>query len=205
MNPRIGLYVVAVIAVVLSFAGLYTLAIACSFIWWLAILVPVLIDAGAATASIVWLGGDHPDRARQFARAQTLTLLAVSVLGNALSHALDAYALRPHWGVVVLVGSLAPATLASTMHLLSLVAREKREPEVEMVVEPIPSDIPPHPIALPESPDHLPEPPDPREEAARELVASGAGRTRLVKELGLSEYEARQIVSASRRNGKVVA
>ncbi len=96
------LAVVATAAAVLSFAALRDLALLCGFSRGLAWLLPVVVDAGAAAGSLVWLGGSAPVRARRFARALALVLLGSSVAANALSHGLAAYGMRPAWWVVVL-------------------------------------------------------------------------------------------------------
>ena len=49
------LAVVAAAAAVLSFAALRDLALLCGFSPWLAWLLPVVIDAGAAAGSLAWL------------------------------------------------------------------------------------------------------------------------------------------------------
>ena len=76
---------------------------------------PVVIDAGAAAGSLVWLGGWAADSARRFARALALALLVLSVAANALGHGLAAYALAPSWWVVVVVSAVAPAVLGAVV------------------------------------------------------------------------------------------
>ena len=51
------LAVVAAAAAVLSFSALRDLALLCGFAAELAWLLPVVVDAGAAAGSLVWLGG----------------------------------------------------------------------------------------------------------------------------------------------------
>src|SRR3954451_9391612 len=81
-RARNALYIllglVAVAAAVLSFAALRDLALLCGFSPRLAWLLPVVVDAGAAAGSIVWLGGSVAHSARTFARALALSLLALS-------------------------------------------------------------------------------------------------------------------------------
>lgn len=126
MNQRTILYgllgVVATAAAVLSFAALRDLAVTCGFAPQLAWLLPVVIDAGAAAGSLAWLGSAAPT-ARTYGRTLALLLLASSVGGNALGHGLAAYAVRPHWGVVVAVSAIAPAVLGALVHLVVLVGR----------------------------------------------------------------------------------
>ena len=117
------LFVVATAAAVLSFAALRDLAALCGFTRGLAPLLPIVVDAGAAAGSLVWLGAWAAQPARRFARALALILLASSVAANALSHGLAAYGARPHWTVVVLVSGVAPAVLGAVVHLAVLAAR----------------------------------------------------------------------------------
>ena len=57
------LAVVAAAAAVLSFSALRDLAQLCGFAPELAWLLPVVVDAGAAAGSLVWLGGRAHERA----------------------------------------------------------------------------------------------------------------------------------------------
>lgn len=114
---------VSVAAATMSFASLRSLAIVCGFHPWLAPLLPVVVDAGAAAASIVWLGRWAEDSARGYGRTLALILLAGSVAGNALGHGLAAYSARPHWLVVVGVSAIAPTVLGALVHLVVLVGR----------------------------------------------------------------------------------
>jgi hypothetical protein len=87
------LTVVAGAAAMLSFAALRDLALLCGFTSALAWLLPVVVDAGAASGSLVWLGPATGTAARVFARRLALGLLGLSVAANALGHGLAAYAL----------------------------------------------------------------------------------------------------------------
>jgi len=122
--PRVlmwaGLLTVAGAAAIMSFAALRDLAALCGFGSALAPLLPVTVDAGAAVASLVWLGRWAPDPARRYARGLALALLGGSVAGNALGHGLAAYGARPHWLVVVAVSAVAPAVLGAVVHLAVL-------------------------------------------------------------------------------------
>jgi hypothetical protein len=127
MNARVVLsgllLVVAAAAAVLSFAALRDLALLCGFAPTLAWLLPVVVDAGAAAGSLVWLGGWAAGPARRFARALALALLGSSVAANALGHGLAAFRLAPAWWVVVIVSAVAPAVLGAVVHLAVLVGR----------------------------------------------------------------------------------
>lgn len=165
--------VVAAAAAVLSFAALRDLAAVCGFGAQLAWLLPVVVDAGAAAGSLVWLGGTTARAARVFARALALGLLGLSVAANALGHGLAAFALSPPWWVVVIVSAIAPAVLGAVVHLAVLVGR------------------------------HTDPVPDTDEQAAdadrvTALIAEGAGRRRLSREPDITEHEARQLLARNR-------
>ncbi len=177
--------VVAGAAAVLSFAALRDLARVCGFTPALAWLLPVVVDAGAAAGSLVWLGGTATEPARRFARALALTLLALSVAANALGHGLATFSIAPAWWVIVIVSAIAPAVLGAVVHLAVLVGR-------------------PHPTPDPSVPTSRTESPEPPsrtgDERVRELIAAGAGRRRLSRELDITEYEARQLLDGARLN-----
>jgi hypothetical protein len=199
MNSRAWLLtmlaVVAAAAAVLSFAALRDLAQQCGFDPRLAWLLPVVVDAGAAAGSMVWLGTSAAQSARNFARGLALGLLVLSVIANALGHALEAYRLDPAWWVVVAVSGVAPAVLGAVVHLAVLVSRASAA-----VVEPPPIDqadlhdqgLSWWDVAPPVS-DAAPA------DRASVLIAEGIGRRRLAKELGVTEHEARQLLAASRQ------
>ncbi|MEU7813878.1 DUF2637 domain-containing protein [Pseudonocardia sp. NPDC049154] len=192
------LLVVAVAAAVLSFAALRDLARMCGFAVWLAWLLPVVVDAGAAAGSLVWLGGWAADTARRFARALALCLLALSVAANALGHGLEAYGLEPPWWVVVVVSAIAPAVLGAVVHLAVLVGRVKPAPPVELADDDF-ADLGDEPLSpWWESAPPVSEPS--RYDRAEALIASGIGRRRLARELGVTEHEARQLLASSRRD-----
>lgn len=189
----VGLLVVAGAAAVLSFDSLRSLALVCGFARPLAWLLPVTIDAGAAVASLVWLGRWAPGSARRFARWLALALLGGSVVGNALGHGLAAYSARPHWLVVVAVSAVAPAVLGAVVHLAVLATHDRANES--------PGDLDtedaehPAPVAAVNDRTH-----DRADDRAGELIAAGAGRRRLSRELSISEHEARALLTRS-RNG----
>lgn len=194
--------IVAAAAAVLSFAALRDLALVCGFTPSLAWLLPVVVDAGAAAGSIVWLGGRVSERARRFARALALTLLVLSVAANALGHGLEAFRLAPAWWVVVIVSAVAPAVLGAVVHLAVLVGRvDPAEAEVD---EPIPYALTREVYALDALDEHGTSrrwddpPPAGDDDRAAALIAAGAGRRRLSRELGISEYEARRLLERAR-------
>ena len=206
--------IVAVAAAALSFDALHGLALRCGFTKWLAPLLPVVVDAGAGAGAVAWLRG-RPGPGRAFGRWLALALLAASVAGNALSHALAAYSLRPHWGVVVAVSATAPAVLGAVVHLAVLVggagggspqtspARRLQpvaattppvEPAttVRELVEQVQQDRAPDPIA-----EAAPVEADPLDRV-RELVQSGAGRGTVARELDTTPTKARALIDQVR-------
>lgn len=194
----IGRAVVLACAAIISFSALYDLAILCGFRQGIAVLFPVMVDAGAAVALAGW-------RTSPFARKVALALLFSTVAGNAVAHILVAYGLRPHWVVVVLVGGLAPAVLAATWHLTTRETVDDQQVEdQETATPPVVERIATPPVEVVEV---VPAPTvetDPVERARKLVLVENAGRKRLMSELGLSEHRARQVI-ASARNGQVVA
>ena len=189
------LAVVAGAAAMLSFAALRDLALLCGFARGLAWLLPVIVDVGAAAGSLVWLGPAAGTEARLFARRLALGLLGLSVAANALGHGLAAYALAPPWWVVVALSGIAPAVLGAMVHLAVLVGRTKHKLEDD-------------PTALQTSQglDAVPEPVlDETPDRAAALIAAGAGRRRLSRELGVSEYEARRLLDQVRTSTATLA
>lgn len=224
-----GLAVVLTAAAVLSFAALRDLAIAVRVSTHLAFLLPIAVDAGAAVSCAVWLTPAARADARRFACWLTWALLAATVVGNAAQLGMHANAVVPPWWVAVLVGAVPPAVVGGVVHLLVLVGRGAAAPEkrvdspTRVVTSPPAHSAPavPAPVApavLTASPKPAPvepTPPPARQSAlvavadvddrVLELIANGAGRVELEKELGVSEYRARQLLKAHRTNGHQVA
>jgi hypothetical protein len=202
MRARATLYalllVVAGAAAVLSFAALRDLALRCGFSERLAWLLPVVVDAGAAAGSLVWLGGRAALAAQRFARSLAVGLLGLSVAANALDHWLAAYVRAPDWRVVVVVSAIAPAVLGAVVHLAVLVGRP-------LAVQPVdPEDEADR--GFPDEDDierwwatATPVQRAPGDDRARKLIEAGVGRRRLSRELGVSEYEARQLLERTRQ------
>ncbi len=207
MNPRLVLYVlllvVAAAAAVLSFAALRDLALLCGFSRNLGWLLPVVVDAGAAAGSRVWLGGREAGPARRFARALALGLLTLSVAANALGHGLAAYRLAPPWWVVVVVSAIPPAVLGAVVHLAVLVGRPEPAPAPSVTAEDedearLDAEMFDEDGLSRFWADAPPAGPSGRDRAAL-LIEAGVGRRRLARELGMSEYEARQLLEQSRQ------
>lgn len=190
------LAVVAAAAAVLSFSALRDLALVCGFDPSLAWLLPIVIDAGAAAGSIVWLGEVAPASARNYGRALAIALLASSVGGNTVGHILTAFELRPAWWVVVGVSAIAPVVVLTVVHLIVLARRAPMvlEPWQPRLVENLETDVQPpgDPSTTPGS-DHLTR--------VREIVAEGGGRSRVMDELDVSEHRAKQLLRAVRPTG----
>ncbi|RZT87335.1 uncharacterized protein DUF2637 [Pseudonocardia sediminis] len=186
------LAVVAAAAAVLSFAALRDLARTCGFGAGLAWLLPVVVDAGAAAGSLVWLGERAAPAARRFARALALALLGLSVAANALGHGLAAFALAPPWWVVVVVSAIAPAVLGAVVHLSVLVGRP----------DPASATTPRSAATVPAAAATDADGPARTDESARaaELIAAGAGRRRLSRELEITEHEARRLLTRARQD-----
>lgn len=196
------LAVVALAAAVLSFSALRDLAILCGFHERLAWLLPVVVDAGAATGCLIWLGTGSTARALRFARALTWVLLASSVAGNAVVHYLAAYSLRPIWWLVVAVSAVAPAVLGAVVHLAVLVGRGRGG----KVADNIPGNIP-APSALPVAPNlgaaaleppSVPCPPDDLLSRTERLLP--IGRRALSERLDITEHQARELLRRAKAN-----
>lgn len=213
---------VAVFAGVLSFDALHTLALACGYAPALAWMLPLVVDAGAAAGTLAWLA--RTGRARTFGRTLALVLLVGSVTGNALSHGLAAHEVAPAWWLASLVSAVSPTVLAAVVHLAVLAgraparqrasdgsgeARDDRAEELGDGEEPSAAypgvlvddrglsrlwETAP-PAVLPPAAAPAGKPGDDR---AAELIAAGAGRRRLARELGVTEHEARQLLAEHR-------
>lgn len=208
MNSRAVLYallgIVAAAAAVLSFSALRDLAFVCGFTPQLSWLLPVVVDAGAAAGSLVWLGGHTGSAARTFARTLALALLGLSVAANALGHGLAAFELAPAWWVVVIVSAVAPAVLGAVVHLAVLVGRPEPAAAVGLDLdEPIPyqlTDADEHGLLDERGLSRRWDDAPPAHDRATELIAAGVGRRRLSRELEITEYEARQLIARTRNH-----
>ena len=198
---------VAAAAAVLSFAALRDLALVCGFAPELVWLLPVVVDAGAAAGSLVWLGGAVSTTARRFARALALGLLTLSVAANALGHGLEAFGLAPAWWVVVIVSAIAPAVLGAVVHLAVLVGRTDRHGEEAPIAYTITREAYEADLLTEDGLSHLwddappaafDENPDREPDRAAALIAAGVGRRRLSRELDITEYEARRLLADAR-------
>lgn len=134
MNRRaivlIGTVIVTICAAVISFSGLYELAIRCGYHPWLAVLYPVIIDAAAGFSGAAWL----TNRATTLARRLTLSFVLLSVILNSTLHVLVAYQMETPWWLVVLVGSMPPITLGAVLHLDYRVQEDIRASQLPALV-----------------------------------------------------------------------
>ena len=154
----------------------------------------MVVDAGAAAGSLVWLGGWAQRTARSFARALALGLLGLSVAANALGHGLAAYRLAPAWWVVVIVSAVAPAVLGAVVHLAVLVGR----PEPAPLDDDVARDAYEAGSLDENGLSQLWHDAPPVTDRVAELIAAGAGRRRLSRELEITEYEARRLIERAR-------
>ncbi|MFC5996977.1 DUF2637 domain-containing protein [Pseudonocardia hispaniensis] len=214
-----GLAVVLAAAAVLSFDGLRSLALAVGIGPHLAWLLPVVVDAGAAVSCAVWLSRRVPEDAARWARTMTWSLLTLTVAGNAAQHGLHAAGAAPPWWAAVVVGAIAPAVVGAGWHLAVLVGRATLTVE-DSPVDPVEADDADREWAelldgnglsrfwetAPPTGDEVGDPGDQPGDRAARLIAGGAGRRRLARELGISEHEARQLLARTREtNGTGVA
>lgn len=195
-----GLGVVALAAAVLSFEALRMLAILAGTPPVLAWLLPVCIDAAGVVATRMWLAG--PYGARSFARVLALGMIALSVSGNAVSHALRAYDVTPPWWAVVAVAGVPPVVLGAVAHLAALATRQQPGDSVTVeppAVEPVETPAGHYPVGDDPAAPGVPTGGD-LVSRARHLVAAGeaegrrVGRASLARELDVSEHQARTLL-----------
>lgn len=122
----IGLAVVCVAAVVASFSTLASLAEFTGWRAWTSWLLPLSLDALGMTACLVWLDPSAPKQSRRYAKYMTWSAAGFSVLGNGAGHLASTGHLAQGLLLVVLVGSVPPAALAVTVHLIVSVSAPSR-------------------------------------------------------------------------------
>jgi hypothetical protein len=184
--------VVALAAALLSYQSLAHLG-------WLAgygdlsFLYPIVVDAGAAASCATWLHS----KGRQ-PLLMTWCLLAVSVVLNGTVHYLESTHTPPSWLLVVAVAAVPPTVLGLCVHLAVGMGGSAH------------SDLarPAHTLQVR---DHVAESTTPRDvstgdaeartcDPLAELISQGAGRRKVADVLGVSEYQARKLMAAS-KNG----
>lgn len=224
---RIGLVVVLTAAAVLSFAALRDLGIAVRIHRELAWLLPIAVDAGAAVSCGAWLSPRSPADAARFARALTWALLVLTVSANAAGLGMAAAGITPPWWAAVLVGAIPPAVVGGVVHLAVLLGRVPAalpvglpagdetgaagdDAPAELLDEhgvsrlwetASPVESPARPLLLPVG-DGAGEAGDQAsDDRAAQLIAEGAGRRRLARELDITEHAARELLETYRNGG----
>ncbi|MEU4225998.1 DUF2637 domain-containing protein [Nonomuraea sp. NPDC026600] len=136
-----GVGVVAAAAVIASFtaqAGLGRLAgwdaslhlpggIEISLSW----LLPLCVDAYGAVATRITVNAKYSAETRRHALIHAVGAVVVSVIGNAIYHALEAGVLHlgnSRWVLVVAVSMVPPVALGALAHLMALCARDDAHP-----------------------------------------------------------------------------
>lgn len=115
-----GLGSLVAITIVASFTTLAELA---RFAGWgddLKWLFPASIDVLAVVACRIWLSAAFAPHARNYAKWVTLVASALSVVGNGVGHLAATGHIAAGLLLVVLVGSVPPASLAAVVHLAVL-------------------------------------------------------------------------------------
>src|SRR5690242_19010763 len=80
------------------------------------------------TACLVWLDASAPKKARRYAAWMTWIAAGLSVLGNGAGHLASTGHLLQGLLLVLLVGSVPPAALAVTVHLIVSVSQQAANP-----------------------------------------------------------------------------
>lgn len=134
----LGMVVSATSAALTSFDGLRQLALAAGWTSLMAPLLPLTIDAFAATATRVWLlRSTGSKRSRRFARACAVGAILFSLAGNAVYHLIAANLLVATWFIVLGVGAIPPVILGLVSHLAVLRSQQDQE-----VVPTVPTAVP---------------------------------------------------------------
>ncbi|MEV4398315.1 DUF2637 domain-containing protein [Nonomuraea sp. NPDC049607] len=168
-----GVGVVAAAAVIASFtaqAGLGHLAgwdaalalpggIEISLSW----LLPLCVDAYGAVATRITVNAKYSTETRKHALIHAVGAVVVSIIGNAIYHALEAGVLHlgsSRWVLVVAVSMVPPVALGALAHLMALCARDDTtEPASESVPAASPARTDNAPTANPSRPTSVREEP----------------------------------------------
>jgi len=135
----IGMLVSATSAALSSFDGLRSLALAAGWTVWMAPLLPLTVDAFAATATRVWLAASTQSaRAKRFARNCAVGAILLSLIGNAVWHLIAAELLMVTWVVVLCVGAVPAGVLGLVSHLAVLRRQVDHAPTSEARAEAVP-------------------------------------------------------------------
>ncbi|MEU6997202.1 DUF2637 domain-containing protein [Nonomuraea sp. NPDC046570] len=148
-----GVGVVAAAAVIASFtaqAGLGRLAgwdaalplpggLEISLSW----LLPLCVDAYGAVATRITVNAKYSAETRRHALIHAVGAVVVSIIGNAIYHALEAKVLllgSSRWVLVVAVSMVPPVALGALAHLMALCARDDTHTEPAPTVSPARTD-----------------------------------------------------------------
>jgi len=147
-----GIAVTGTAAAVASFVFLTGLARATGWPPWSAWLLPLTVDALAATALRLYL--TCRDR---FAGHTAVAAIAASMLGNAASHWFSSGLLTPGWLAVTVVGAVPAISLGLVVHLAATTrpataTYNETAQTLEATPQPVTSVIP---VAQPQPPDDL--------------------------------------------------
>lgn len=137
----IGLAVVCVAAVVASFSTLASLAEFTGWSTWASWLLPLCLDALGMTACLVWLDPSAPKRSRRYAAWMTWVAAGLSVLGNGAGHLASTGHLAQGLLLVVLVGSVPPATVSVVVHLIVTSSPSKVAARPVRDAAPVPAEV----------------------------------------------------------------
>jgi hypothetical protein len=159
----IGLAVVCVAAVVASFSTLAALA---EFTGWgstASWLLPASLDALGMTACLVWLDAAAPKKARRWAAWMTWVAAGLSIVGNGVGHLASTGHLEQDLWLVLLVGAVPPAALATTVHLIVLVSAPGKSAAKVRDAAPVPAtEQQAAPTPSPAKKAAAPKPPSPK-------------------------------------------
>lgn len=194
-----GLAVVLIAAAVLSFAALRDLAVSVRISDRLAWLMPIAVDAGAAVSCSAWLSPRSPRDVARFARSLTWALLVLTVVGNAAAQGMAAAGITPPWWCAVLVGAIPPAVVGGVVHLAVLVGRGSGAEPVIVTTTSTTVEAEPG--------EGVETAPTPLESRVRALVATAdgpVGRKTVMREFGVTEHQARKVLSTVATNGREV-
>lgn len=204
------IFVAAIAAMVMSYAGLFGLAQLTGFGPNVSPLLPIAIDVTIIAATVVWLGQGAPAGVLSYARSLALSAIGVSVLANATFHGLAGGQL---WWLATIVAAVPPAFLAALVHLGALLVRGPGDAGGDLA--PVTSDPvaageelgnPGEPAPVDDDPAASPSPEpanagdDLVSRASQLVTAAGGqmGRARLAGELGVTEHQARQLLATLR-------
>lgn len=117
---RSGLALIVGITIATSYTTLAELARFAGWGEYMSWAFPAALDLLALVACRIWLSPTFPPHARTYAKWVTMIASGLSVAGNGVGHLASTGHIAPGLLLVVMVGSVAPASLATVVHLASL-------------------------------------------------------------------------------------